>query len=79
MFGVPINVPADVFCDNKSVVTNVSIPSSVLNKKHILFVITGFEKRIQLVRYELYGYQVSIIKLILVRRQQYLHRDDMSY
>ena len=34
MFGVPIDGPADVFCDNQSVVTNVSIPSSVLNKKH---------------------------------------------
>ena len=34
MFGVPIDGPADVFCYNQSVVTNVSIPSSVLNKKH---------------------------------------------
>ena len=34
MFGVPINGPDDVFCDNQSVVTNVSIPSSVFNKKH---------------------------------------------
>ena len=35
MFGVPIDVPADVFYDNQSVCTNVSIPSSVLNKKQI--------------------------------------------
>ena len=34
MFGVPIDGSADVFCDNQSVITNVSIPSSVLNKKH---------------------------------------------
>jgi hypothetical protein len=34
MFGVPIDGSTDVFCDNKSVVTNVSVPSSVLNKKH---------------------------------------------
>ena len=34
MFGVPIGGATDVFCDNKSVVTNASIPSSVLNKKH---------------------------------------------
>ena len=34
MFGVPIDGPADVFCDNQSVVINVSIPSYVLNKKH---------------------------------------------
>ena len=33
MFRVPIDGPADVFCDNQSVVTNVSIPSYVLNKK----------------------------------------------
>ena len=33
-FGVPINGSADVFCDNKSVVTNSSVPSSVLNKRH---------------------------------------------
>ena len=31
MFGVPINGPHDVFCDNQLVVTNVSIPSSVVN------------------------------------------------
>ena len=34
MFVVPINGPADVFCDNQLVVTNLSILSSVLNKKH---------------------------------------------
>ena len=34
MFGVAIDRPADFFCDNQSVVTNVSIHSSVLNKKH---------------------------------------------
>ena len=34
MFGVPIDGSTDVFCDNKSVVTNASIPSSILNKKH---------------------------------------------
>ena len=34
MFGVPIDGPADMFCDNQSVFTNVSIHHSVLNKKH---------------------------------------------
>ena len=34
MFRVPIYGPDKVFCDNQSVVTNVSIPSSVINKKH---------------------------------------------
>ena len=34
MFRVPIDGPSDVFFDNQSVVSNVSIPSYVLNKKH---------------------------------------------
>ena len=33
-FGIPLVGPADVFCDNKSVVTNSSVPASVLNKRH---------------------------------------------
>lgn len=34
MFGIPIEVPANVFCDNKSVVTNSTVPTSSLKKKH---------------------------------------------
>jgi hypothetical protein len=34
MFGIPIAGPAHVFCDNQGVVKNVSIPESVLLKKH---------------------------------------------
>jgi hypothetical protein len=34
MFGVPIDGPANVFCDNRGVVKNASIPESVLAKKH---------------------------------------------
>jgi hypothetical protein len=34
MFGIPIDGPSNVFCDNKSVVTNSTIPTSLLNKKH---------------------------------------------
>ena len=79
MFGVPIDGPADVFCDNQSVVTNVGIPSSVLIKKHSSVFYHRLEKHIQMVRYKLDGYQVSIMKLILIQRQQYLRRDDMSY
>ena len=26
--------PADILCDNRSVVTNLSVPTSVLNKRH---------------------------------------------
>jgi len=33
-FGVPVEGPADVLCDNRSVVTNSSVPTSVLNKRH---------------------------------------------
>jgi hypothetical protein len=34
MFGVPIEGPANVFCDNHGIVKNVSIPESTLMKKH---------------------------------------------
>ncbi len=34
MFGVPIDGPAQVYCDNQGVVKNTSIPESVLSKKH---------------------------------------------
>jgi hypothetical protein len=34
MLGVPIDGPANVFCDNKSVVTNATTPTSTLKKKH---------------------------------------------
>jgi hypothetical protein len=34
MFGVPIDGPANVFCDNRGVVLNASIPNSTLQKKH---------------------------------------------
>jgi hypothetical protein len=33
MFGIPVEGPADLFCDNESVFKNVSIPESVLSKK----------------------------------------------
>lgn len=33
-FGVSIDGPTEVFCDNESVVKNSSIPQSTLNKKH---------------------------------------------
>jgi hypothetical protein len=34
MFGVNLQGPAYVFCDNRGVVKNVSVPESVLHKKH---------------------------------------------
>jgi hypothetical protein len=34
MFGIPINGPAFVYCDNQGVVKNVTIPESILSKKH---------------------------------------------
>ena len=33
-FGIPVDGPAEVFCDNMSVVKNLSIPTSSLNKRH---------------------------------------------
>ena len=35
-FGIPVEGPAEVFCDNMSVVKNSSIPTSALNKRHNL-------------------------------------------
>lgn len=34
MFGIPIDGPADVFCDNQGVVNNTTMPQSTLSKKH---------------------------------------------
>ena len=34
MFGVPIDGPADFYCDNNGVVKNTSMPESQLSKKH---------------------------------------------
>jgi len=33
MFGIPIEGPANVYCDNEAVFKNVALPSSVLSKK----------------------------------------------
>ena len=33
-FGIPIDGPTNVFCDNAAVVNNVSLPESTLTKKH---------------------------------------------
>lgn len=34
MFGIPIDGPANVFCDNEAVVKNATVPESTLKKKH---------------------------------------------
>ena len=34
MFGVPIDGPANVYCDNEAVYKNTVMPESVLRKKH---------------------------------------------
>ena len=33
MFGIPLDGPANLYCDNEAVYKNVALPSSVLNKK----------------------------------------------
>ena len=37
MFGVLVDGPTDMFCDNKAVYKNSSTPESVLRKKHHSF------------------------------------------
>jgi hypothetical protein len=34
MFGIPIDGPTNIFCDNQAVYKNCSQPESTLNKKH---------------------------------------------
>jgi hypothetical protein len=34
MFGVPIDGPTTIFCDNEAVYKNASLPESTLKKKH---------------------------------------------
>ena len=34
MFGIPIDSPTNVFCDNEAVTKNVTLPESTLKKKH---------------------------------------------
>ena len=34
MFGVPLDGPSDVMCDNQGVVNNTSFPQYILGKKH---------------------------------------------
>jgi len=34
MFGIPVEGPSNVYCDNEAVYKNASTPNSVLNKKH---------------------------------------------
>ncbi|KAI2492052.1 Reverse transcriptase (RNA-dependent DNA polymerase) [Fragilaria crotonensis] len=34
MFGVPVEGPTNVFCDNEAVYKNTSLPESTLKKKH---------------------------------------------
>ncbi len=34
MFGIPIEGPTNVYCDNQGVVTNTTKPESTLKKKH---------------------------------------------
>ena len=35
MFGVPIDGPANIYCDNEGVVKNTTMPESTLKKKHV--------------------------------------------
>ena len=35
MMGIPIDGPTNMFCDNKAVVRNTTMPESTLKKKHV--------------------------------------------
>ena len=35
MMGIPIDGPMNMFCDNKAVVRNSTMPESMLKKKHV--------------------------------------------
>ena len=35
MMGIPLEGPANVFCDNEAVVTSATRPESMLKKKHV--------------------------------------------
>ena len=35
MMGIPIDGPTNMFCDNKAVVRNSTMPESTLKKKHV--------------------------------------------
>ena len=37
MFGVQIDGPTSIFCDNEAVYTNTVLPKSTLNKKYIAY------------------------------------------
>jgi hypothetical protein len=56
MFGVPVEGPSNVYdCDNKSVVTNASVPTSVLVSVTMQSVITEYVRHRQLVLSMFYG------------------------
>ena len=53
MFGIPIDGPANVFCDTQGVVKNLSILELTLLKKQMQLTIMQFERQLQLVFCEL--------------------------
>jgi hypothetical protein len=63
MFGIPIDGPANVFCNNKSVVTNSTVPNSTLKKKHNQqkqFKLPGLIPRVPILTYLQNLYPVQI-------------------
>ena len=79
MFGVPIDGPADVFCDNQSVVTNLSIHSYVLNKKQNYICYHRFREGHTAGTIRFGWISGKYNKADFLRRQQYLRRDNTSY
>ena len=71
-FGIPVEDPAKVFCDNMSVVKNLNIPTSALKKRNNAI----FYHRIGRLRIQLFSdlgdFQESLIWKTCLQRQQCL-------
>jgi hypothetical protein len=46
MFGVPIEGPANVFCDNNGVVKNMTIPESMLRRRIMLSITVRYVRQL---------------------------------
>ena len=44
MFGIPVEDPMNIFCDNESIFKNMTIPDLTLKKKHTSIVVISREK-----------------------------------
>ena len=71
-FGVPLDGPTEVLCDNRSVVTNSSVPASTLNKRHNAICYHRVREAQACGMIKVYGLKVNIILLTCLARQPLL-------